>query len=76
MSFTYEDIMKRVKGVCKASSPVGSSIMSCLEQMNLLSESSRPGRPVLVWDGDRLDVTDPYFAFFLRCSDKITTLAG
>lgn len=74
MSFTYDDIMARVKSVCKGSAPVGSSVTSCLAQMALISENLQPGRPVLSWDEDRLDITDPYFAFFLRCSDKLSTL--
>jgi len=74
MSFTYDNIMTRVKSVCTGDSPVGSSINSCLEQMSLISEELQPGRPVLAWDGDNLDVTDPYFAFFLRSSDKIENL--
>ncbi len=75
MSFSYDEIMSRVKAVCSADSPVGSSVTSCLEQMHTLTEGLQPGRPVLAWDGDNLDITDPYFAFFLRCSDKINTIA-
>ncbi|WP_429923882.1 hypothetical protein ACQY1H_11600 [Agrobacterium vitis] len=76
LSFSYDDIIKRVKDVCVGESPVGSSITSCLDQMHIITENLQPGKPVLAWDGDRLDVSDPYFAFFLRCSDKIATLAG
>lgn len=74
MSFSYDDIMARIKAVCIADSPVGSSVTSCLEQMHAITESLQPGRPVLAWDGDNLDITDPYFAFFLRCSEKISTI--
>lgn len=75
MSFSYDEIMTRIKSVCLADSPVGSSVTSCLEQMHAITEGLQPGRPVLAWDGDRVDVTDPYFAFFLRCSDKMNTIA-
>jgi hypothetical protein len=74
MSFTYDSIVGRVKDVCTTESPGGSSVTSSLEQMDTISENLQPGRPVLVWDGERLDITDPYFAFFLRCSDKISRL--
>lgn len=74
MSFTYEDIMNRIKAVCVGDSPVGSSVTSCLEQMHIISERLQPGKPVLAWDGDNLDISDPYFAFFLRSSDKISRL--
>ncbi|MBO6604379.1 MAG: hypothetical protein JJ949_14210, partial [Roseicyclus sp.] len=75
MSFSYDEIMYRIKAVCSSDSPVGSSVTSCLEQMHTITEDLQPGRPVLAWDGDNLDIKDPYFAFFLRCSDKINTIA-
>lgn len=74
MSFSYDDIMNRIKNVCLEGSPVGSSVTSCLEQMHIITEGLQPGKPVLAWDGGMLDITDPYFAFFLRCSDKISRL--
>ncbi|MEP3665881.1 MAG: hypothetical protein ABJN42_04005, partial [Roseibium sp.] len=76
MSFSYDEINGRVKKVCLEDSPVGSSVTSCLDQMHLISENLQPGQPVLAWDGDRLDIVDPYFAFFLRCSDKLSILAS
>lgn len=75
MSFTYDQIVSRVKSVCLGESPAGSSVTSCLEQMHKISEKLQPGRPVLSWDGDNLDITDPYFSFFLRSSDKLQRLA-
>lgn len=75
MSFSYDDIMARIRAICTADSPGGSSVTSCLEQMHMITESLQPDRPVLAWDGDNLDITDPYFAFFLRCSEKINTIA-
>ena len=73
-SFTYDEILRRIKAVCLSDSPAGSSVTSCLEQMHKISEGVNPGNPVLAWDGDNLDITDPYFAFFLRSSDKIERL--
>lgn len=70
LSFSYDEIMRRLKDVCAdADTPTGSSVNSCLDKMNKISESQRPGRPVLAWDEKTLDIVDPYFAFFLRCSD-------
>ncbi len=74
MSFTYDDIIMRVRTVCEGDNPVGSSVTSCLEQMHKISDGLQPGRPVLAWDGDNLDITDPYFAFYLRSSDKLKKL--
>ena len=74
MSFSYDDVLARVQSVCIGDAPVGSSINSCLEQMHIISENVQPGRPVLAWDGDNLDVADPYFAFFLRSSEKLAMI--
>jgi hypothetical protein len=76
MSFTYDDLLARVKDVCTGDSPVGSSVTSCLDQMHSVSEALQPGSPVLAWDGDVLDITDPYFAFFLRSADKLQKLGS
>lgn len=76
MSFNYDELLTRVKAVCINDSPVGSSVTSCLEQMAIITENTQPGRPVLAWDGNTLDITDPYFAFFLRSADKIRALAS
>ncbi|MEM8571289.1 MAG: hypothetical protein AAGG56_10305 [Pseudomonadota bacterium] len=75
-TFPYDNMMSRIRTVCKGDSPVGSSVTSCLEQMQMISENLQPGDPVLVWDGDNLDVTDPYFAFFLRSSEKLMKLGS
>lgn len=74
-SFSYDEILRRVKATCEDESPVGSSVTSCLEQMHKISEQLQPNSPVLAWDGDNLDITDPYFAFFLRSSEKLASLA-
>jgi hypothetical protein len=76
MSFTYDDLLARVKEVCTGDSPVGSSVTSCLEQMHSVSESFQPGSPVLAWDSNVLNITDPYFAFFLRSAEKLQKLGS
>ncbi|AVX03438.1 hypothetical protein MXMO3_00906 [Maritalea myrionectae] len=75
VTFPYDEMMNRIKAACVYDSPVGSSVTSCLEQMQIISENLQPGSPVLVWDGDNLDITDPYFAFFLRSSEKLSKLS-
>lgn len=75
LSFTYEELINRVKLVCQGESPAGSSITQCLEQMQTICEQTQVGSQILAWDGDNLDIVDPYFAFFLRCSDKMSTLS-
>lgn len=75
LSFTYEDLLTRVRSSCRGDSPAGSSITQCLEQMKMLCEQTQPGSQILAWDGDTLDIVDPYFAFFIRCSDKLNSLS-
>lgn len=74
LSFSYDNMLARVRSVCTNDPPVGSSITSALEQMSKLAEEVQPGSSPLSWDEDTLDVSDPYFLFYLRCSDKLLTL--
>ena len=74
LTFTYDDIIARIRKTCSDDIPAGSSVTSCLEQMNTISEQLQPSATVLAWDGDNLDIVDPYFAFFLRCSEKLKKL--
>jgi hypothetical protein len=71
LSFSYDNILNRVKAVCSGDAPSGSSITSALEQMNVIGEEIQPGTSPLSWDGDTLDIADPYFLFFLRWSGKL-----
>jgi hypothetical protein len=71
LSFSYDNILNRVRAVCSGESPSGSSITSALEQMDIIGEEVQPGTSPLSWDGDTLDIADPYFLFFLRWSGKL-----
>ena len=75
LSFSYEEILNRVRSNCVSETPAGSSVSSALEQMNTICENVQPGTSPLSWDGDRLDITDPYLLFFLRCSASLDRLA-
>jgi hypothetical protein len=74
LSFSYHEILERVRAVCINDPPVGSSVTSALEQMQLLAEEVQPGSSPISWDDDTLDFNDPYLLFFLRCSDKLTEI--
>ena len=74
LAFSYEEIMKRVKLVCVDESPVGSSVVESLGQMSNLAKTVQPA-PVIEWDQDVLDIVEPYFLFFLRCSPRLARLA-
>jgi hypothetical protein len=74
LSFSYDNVIARVKSVCTDESPVGSSVTSALTQMSTLGEEVQPGTSPISWDGDTLDIADPYFLFYLRCSGKLAEL--
>ena len=73
LSFRYEDIMRHVKEVCTGESPVGSSVVESLSQMAKLAKTVQKA-PVVEWDDDVLDIVEPYFLFFLRCSPHLAHL--
>ena len=70
-SFTYDDIMMRIKQVSVSDSPVGSSVTNALEQMQILSNTLSPNVPLIDWNENVLSVVEPYFLFFLRASRKL-----
>jgi hypothetical protein len=71
LSFDYDEIMGRIKGICAGESPVGSSVQLALKQMDGIAKEINRDSPVLEWDDDKLEVTNPYFMFYLRSSQKI-----
>ena len=70
--FVYDEIMMRVKDVCEGEFPVGSSVQGALTHMDAIGKKAEAN--VLEWDEDTLAITDPYFAFYLRSSRKLTKL--
>ncbi|ESY24253.1 hypothetical protein X750_05195 [Mesorhizobium sp. LNJC394B00] len=74
LSFPYDAILDRVRKACLGDPPVGSSVTSALEQMHIIAEEVQPGTSPISWDSATLDIADPYFLFFLRCSGKLQTL--
>jgi hypothetical protein len=71
LSFDYDEIMSRIKIVCKGESPVGSSVQLALSQMDGIAKELNREYPILEWDDDKLEITNPYFMFYLRASNKI-----
>jgi hypothetical protein len=71
LSFDYDEVMDRIKGVCIDDSPVGSSVQLALKQMDGIAKDVKKETPVLEWDDDKLEITNPYFMFYLRSSQKI-----
>lgn len=73
LTFSYDEILERVRSVCYEDSPSGSSITSSLSQMEEIADSSG-GETIIDWDEDVLTIVEPYFLFYLRCSNKIDQL--
>lgn len=71
LSFDYDEVMNRIKNGCQGESPVGSSVQLALKQMYGIAKDIKKDTPVLEWDDDKLEVTNPYFMFYLRSSQKI-----
>lgn len=76
LSFSYDNIINRVRAICLGDVPAGSSITSALEQMNIIGEQVQPGTSPISWDSDEFVIADPYFLFFLRNSDKLKELGN
>lgn len=76
LSLRYDEMIERVKFVCRGNeSPVGSSISEALLQMDKIVNELSIMSGVLEWDEDVLDISDPYFLFYIRRSDKLRRLA-
>ncbi|UHC16089.1 hypothetical protein LRS73_27030 [Methylobacterium currus] len=71
LTFRYDEIIARTKVICSGNSPSGSSVSEALLQMDKLSAAVQPGSKIIEWDDDVLDISDPYFLFYLRCSPRI-----
>lgn len=75
LSFTYDDIYQRTRAVCPEGAPAGSSVAQALEQMPQIAEQLEPQSRIIEWSDDVLDIVDPYFLYYLRCSSKLRALA-
>ncbi|MDO3442483.1 hypothetical protein [Agrobacterium sp. V1] len=74
LALRYDEIIARIRAVCLDDFPVGSSVNAALQQMTELSKESNASSPVLEWNDDVLDFVEPYFLFYLRCSDHLKKL--
>lgn len=75
LSFPYGEIYDRTRRVCIGDAPPGSSVASALEQIPEIAGNLEPNAPIVEWSDDVLDIVDPYFLYYLRCSPRIASLA-
>jgi hypothetical protein len=73
LSFSYDDLVNRTRGVCKGDSPVGSSITGTCKQIHSLALEKFPMERAIDWDEQKpiLDLPDPYLLFYLRWSGRL-----
>lgn len=74
LSRRYDEIIAEVAEICAGEKPYGSSISSTLQQMMGIAQSQSEGQKILEWENDVLTIADPYFLFYLRCSDHVERL--
>lgn len=79
MDLPYPVLMKRVEGVCKKASPVGSSVKEACKQIANFARGMYPSQRIVEFDdeagADTLSIVDPYWLFYLRSSTKLASLA-
>jgi hypothetical protein len=70
LTFRYGPLNERITGMCRDSTPSGSSITGACEHSARIVNDAASDR-IVEWDGesDVFDIRDPYFLFFLRWSD-------
>lgn len=73
LSFSYDELIERVRSVCRGDAPPGSSVVGTVTHMQKLAIDQLPTHRVLDWDEDAqvLHIPDPYFLFYLRWSDRL-----
>lgn len=73
LSFSYDELVERVRAVCEGEAPPGSSIASAITHMEKLAIDQLPTHRVIEWDEGKqiLHIPDPYFLFYLRWSERM-----
>lgn len=73
-SFSYDEIIGRVRAICVDGVPNGSSISNSLAKLMEICEESIGEFSILEWDESYLTIIDPYFYFYLRNSNILSRL--
>ena len=73
LSYTYDQLLERIKIVCVSDVPVGSSVVGTCSQMAKLAQEKFPNERAIDWDDQTqvLDIPDPYLLFYLRWSNRL-----
>jgi hypothetical protein len=67
LHFQYSDLLARIKLVCEADTPSGSSVTTSCQHIALLANDGQ-AKDIVGWDTtqDVFDIRDPYLLFFMR----------
>jgi hypothetical protein len=71
IEFSYDQITARVLRICIGASPSGHSISQSLAKMQEIADGKPETTGSFSWGDGYLNVSDPYFMFYLRCSSKL-----
>lgn len=77
LSFQWNELSRRVQVVCNPDAPQAASLSTACAQIAKIAKEMYPNQRVVDWEGDPvnlLSIEDPYFLFYLRWSDKLTSL--
>ncbi|HVS14231.1 MAG TPA: hypothetical protein VMV46_09920 [Thermoanaerobaculia bacterium] len=72
LTFRYQELIGRIAGLCRGSSPSGSSVTSACQHTAEIVNGIQPDA-IVEWDGanDVFDIRDPYLLFYLRWADSV-----
>lgn len=73
LTFRYDEVLERTRKICLDGAPVGSSISLALEKVCEIA-SELDAANIIEWSEEVLDIADPYFLFYARCSSKLGKL--
>jgi hypothetical protein len=80
LSLPYPVLMERIETVCVGDTPAASSVVLACRQIDAIAKRVAPTERVIEWDAHdltgTLTVEDPYFLFYLRCSQKLQRLGS
>jgi hypothetical protein len=63
LTFSYDEMLARIRTLCDGETPSGSSVSNTLDHMAKIALTVQEA-PVIEWDEDVLDIVEPYFLFF------------
>jgi hypothetical protein len=76
LSFTYNELFRRIQDVSRNEQPQAASIYQACSQLGKIALEMYPNQRVIEWDENDslLDIADPYLLFYLRWSGKLGVL--